>query len=114
MEVLSQGRSAVFREPTGPSGVVLEDRPRSEPEDGYVAVSVRASGLNHLDLWVASGALPQVSAEVLAHRIQCVVRVDASAELKACPVPVLYLQGSRDFVVPGWNAPHIKRLRPDV
>ena len=56
MEVLSQGTSAVFREPTGPTGVVIEDRPRTEPADGYVAVSMRAAGLNHLDLWVASGA----------------------------------------------------------
>ena len=56
MEVLSQGRSAVYREPKGPAGVVIEERPRTEPEEGAVAVTIRASGLNHLDLWLASGA----------------------------------------------------------
>jgi len=56
VRVLSEGRCAVFREPSGPSGVKLEERPLTEPAEGMVAVDIRAAGLNHLDLWMVSGA----------------------------------------------------------
>ncbi|HKF77694.1 MAG TPA: zinc-binding dehydrogenase [Candidatus Dormibacteraeota bacterium] len=56
MDVLSQGRSAVFREPVGPRGVVVEERPRTPVREGAVAVAVRCAALNHLDLWLVSGA----------------------------------------------------------
>ena len=56
MEPLSQGRCAVFREPAGPSGIHLEERPRTEPGEGQVAVSIRTASVNHLDLWLAMGA----------------------------------------------------------
>jgi NADPH:quinone reductase-like Zn-dependent oxidoreductase len=54
--ILSQGRAAVWEEPTGPSGVHLRERARTEPEDGWVAVALRRAALNHLDLWLAHGA----------------------------------------------------------
>jgi NADPH:quinone reductase-like Zn-dependent oxidoreductase len=54
--VLSEGRCAVFREPSGPSGVKLEERPLTDPAAGLVAVDIRAASLNHLDLWMVSGA----------------------------------------------------------
>ena len=56
IEVLSQGRAAVFEEPTGPAGVRVRERPRSEPRPGYVAVGIQAASVNHLDLWLAHGA----------------------------------------------------------
>jgi NADPH:quinone reductase-like Zn-dependent oxidoreductase len=56
VEVLSQGRCAVFREATGPGGVVVEERPRTPVGEGSVAISIRAAALNHLDLWLVSGA----------------------------------------------------------
>jgi NADPH:quinone reductase-like Zn-dependent oxidoreductase len=55
-EILSQGRAAVWEEPSGPSGVHVRDRPRTEPEDGWVTVAVKRAALNHLDLWLAHGA----------------------------------------------------------
>ena len=54
--VLSQGRAAVYEEPTGPAGVRIRERPRSRPAPGTVAVGVRAASINHLDLWLAHGA----------------------------------------------------------
>jgi NADPH:quinone reductase-like Zn-dependent oxidoreductase len=54
--VLSEGRCAVFREATGPRGVVIEERPRTQVGKGSVAISIRAAALNHLDLWLVSGA----------------------------------------------------------
>ena len=56
LEVLSQGRSAVFEEPTGPSGVHVRERPRTAAGAGTVSIAIRAASINHLDLWLASGA----------------------------------------------------------
>ena len=56
MEPVSGGRAAVYREPKGPAGVRLEDLPRPERGPGYALVEMRAAGLNHLDLWLTSGA----------------------------------------------------------
>ena len=57
-------------------------------------------------------ALAPVTPEVLACRLRAVLDVDASAALRQCPVPLLYLRGARDFVVPRWNANDIQRLLP--
>ena len=56
MEYRSGGRCAVYREPKGPAGVHVEDWPEPEVPAGHVAVDIRCAGLNHLDLWLASGA----------------------------------------------------------
>ena len=56
MTPLSQGRAAVFEEPLGPEGVRVRERPKSDPGPGVKAVAVRAASINHLDLWLASGA----------------------------------------------------------
>jgi len=56
VDVLSQGRAAVFREPVGPRGVAVEERDRTAVREGQVAVAVRTAALNHLDLWLVSGA----------------------------------------------------------
>ena len=56
VEVLSQGRVAVYEEPTGPAGVRIRERARTEPRPGAVAVAIRAASINHLDLWLAHGA----------------------------------------------------------
>ena len=56
VEVLSQGRAAVFEEPSGPSGIRLRERPVTKPKRGHVAVDIRAASINHLDLWLAHGA----------------------------------------------------------
>lgn len=56
IEVLSQGRAAVYEEPIGPAGVRIRERPTTEPKPGHVAVAIRAASINHLDLWLAHGA----------------------------------------------------------
>lgn len=48
-------QAAVFHEHGAPAVVVTEERPRPEPGPGEVRMRVRASGLNHLDLWVRRG-----------------------------------------------------------
>src|SRR5947209_2667392 len=54
--VFSEGRAAVFEEPSGPAGVRVRERPRTQPRDGQVEVRIKAASLNHLDLWLAHGA----------------------------------------------------------
>ena len=66
MEVLSQGKAAVYEEPTGPAGVRIRERPRTEPKPGAVAVAVQAASINHLDLWLAHGAQRVTPPRVIA------------------------------------------------
>jgi len=56
VDVLSQGKAAVFNEPIGPRGVIVEERERTSVRTGQVAVAIRSAALNHLDLWLISGA----------------------------------------------------------
>ncbi|TMC86817.1 MAG: zinc-binding dehydrogenase [Chloroflexi bacterium] len=39
IEVLSQGRAAVYEEPSGPAGVRVRELPRTDPKPGHVAVA---------------------------------------------------------------------------
>jgi NADPH:quinone reductase-like Zn-dependent oxidoreductase len=48
-------RAAIFHEHGGPEVVRIEDVPRPEPGPGEVLVRVKASAMNHLDLWVRRG-----------------------------------------------------------
>jgi pimeloyl-ACP methyl ester carboxylesterase len=59
-------------------------------------------------------ALSAVAPEVLARRLRAVLTVDAAEELTRCQVPLLYLRGTRDFVVPRWNAADTQRLLPSA
>lgn len=72
---------------------------------GYSSPELRAS---------VAEAIAAVTPEVLAFRIREVMNVDASAQLRRCPVPVLYLRGRRDFVVPKHNAREIARISNKV
>lgn len=57
-------------------------------------------------------AIGAVRPEVFSHRVKEVLRVQVADKLAACPVPVLYLRGSRDLVVPGRNLREIRELLP--
>ena len=48
-------RAAVFHENGGPDVIRAEDVALPEPPAGWVRLRVRASALNHLDLWVRRG-----------------------------------------------------------
>jgi NADPH:quinone reductase-like Zn-dependent oxidoreductase len=52
-------RAVRIHEDGGPEVLVLEDAPDPEPGPGEVLVHLRASALNHLDVWVRKG-LPSV------------------------------------------------------
>lgn len=59
-------------------------------------------------------ALIDVRPEVIAHRVRSTLTVNVIPELNACNVPLLYLRGNRDFVVPGQNLNEIAALCPTL
>ncbi len=61
---------------------------------------------------VLAEAMSQVSAEALRSRIRAVLSVDASAELKAVDVPLLYLLAEHDQVVPVSALEKIRQVFP--
>jgi len=56
----------------------------------------------------------QVPSTTLAARVREVLLADARAALAACPAPVLYLAGTRDFVVPRRNVADVLRYAPST
>jgi pimeloyl-ACP methyl ester carboxylesterase len=59
-------------------------------------------------------SLQKVSPEVLACRLTEVFNVDYSGALRTCPVPLLYLAGARDRLVPHSYLQTIQAIRPDA
>lgn len=59
-------------------------------------------------------ALSSVKPEVFAYRLREVIKVNVEAELATCNLPVLYMHGKRDFLVPSANFERIKKIKPDV
>jgi len=55
-----------------------------------------------------------VQSDVMASRVRMVFRVDARQSLRASNVPIIYLKGTSDLVVPGWNARAIQQIVPAV
>jgi pimeloyl-ACP methyl ester carboxylesterase len=53
-----------------------------------------------------------VTPAVLAARARAILAVDATNALSACRVPILYLSGSRDFIVPKRNHQGIQCIQP--
>jgi NADPH:quinone reductase-like Zn-dependent oxidoreductase len=90
IEILSQGRAAVFEEPTGPAGVRVRELPRTEPKPGRVAVQVRAASINHLDLWLAHGAQRVKPPRVIAADGAGVVQASGDPAWKAGDEVVIF------------------------
>jgi pimeloyl-ACP methyl ester carboxylesterase len=59
-------------------------------------------------------ALRQVDPGVLAGRMREIFAVDAREDLRRCPVPVLYIYGTRDRLVRRGSRRRIAALRPDA
>ena len=61
-----------------------------------------------------AATLARVPSRILAARARTVLAVDARDCLRKCPCPVLYVAGSRDRVVPHWNAKDVVRELPST
>lgn len=90
LPISSEGRAAVFEEPTGPAGVHLRERPRTSGAPGTVAITIRAASINHLDLWMASGAQRVTPPRVIAADGAGVVQADATGHWKPGDEVVVY------------------------
>lgn len=55
-----------------------------------------------------------VTAEVMAARAREIIAVDGEAALTACRVPLLYIGGARDRLVPEHNRRRIEQIKPSV
>ena len=58
--------------------------------------------------------LHKVSPSVLADRVRSILHVNASNALIHCPVPILYLTGTKDLIVRKKCLGDIYRFRPDI
>jgi pimeloyl-[acyl-carrier protein] methyl ester esterase len=58
--------------------------------------------------------IASVPPEVMAGRARAILNVDVTKELRTCPVPVLYLQGTKDHLIPRSMATRMQRIRPDM
>src|SRR5438874_13814236 len=90
IEVLSQGKAAVYEEPIGPAGVRIRERPTTQPKPGYVAVAIKAASLNHLDLWLAHGAQRVPPPRVIAADGAGVVKASGDPRWKPGDEVVVY------------------------
>jgi pimeloyl-ACP methyl ester carboxylesterase len=61
---------------------------------------------------LAVQAVSRVHSSVLAHRVRAVHRVDVEKQLASCPLPVLYLRGQHDRVVPASAMRRVLRACP--
>ena len=57
-----------------------------------------------------AAAITEAGGEVLTCRLQEILRVDATSDLRRVRVPILSLQATRDWIVPGWNGREIERI----
>jgi len=66
--------------------------------------------------WLAlkTEALSDIRPAVIARRVREVLKVNVLRELKSCPVPILYLRGDRDRLVPSHNLREIVAARPET
>jgi pimeloyl-[acyl-carrier protein] methyl ester esterase len=56
----------------------------------------------------------RVPSRILAARARVILALDARDYLRECPRPVLYVAGSRDRIVPSWNAEEVVRELPSA
>lgn len=63
---------------------------------------------------LVSLALAGVQPRVLAHRLRAVLLADVRANLRACEVPILYLQAKHDWAVHSHNGADVKACSPGV
>lgn len=61
-----------------------------------------------------SSEMQKVSPGVLSARMEVIFNVNAMDALRDCKVPLIYLRGTRDFVVPKRNLRDILSVRPEV
>ncbi len=86
---------------------------RLYPRYARIKAKLRARGDRELNELLAE-AVSKIKPQVLANRIRCILQVDVMRELSACDVPVLYLRGDRDLMVPRHNLTEMAKCLPSM
>jgi pimeloyl-ACP methyl ester carboxylesterase len=60
----------------------------------------------------ASRVIGSVPPAVLARRVRCVLSIDVREHLERCSIPLLYLRGAMDRLVPARTADELARRQP--
>jgi pimeloyl-ACP methyl ester carboxylesterase len=68
----------------------------------------------HHEVRRALEVVGSVAPGVLAARVREILRTDTADELAACQVPLLYLRGRQDRLVPDSAVERVRRARPDL
>ena len=58
--------------------------------------------------------LSRVPSSIVAARVRVILALDAREYVRDCALPVLYIAGSQDRVVPSWNAKEVARELPST
>jgi NADPH2:quinone reductase len=92
-------KAVVIYNAGGPENLVLEERQRPEPKEGWVLVKVKAFGLNRSELMTRKGYSPNVSfPRILGIECTGEVESDPSGELKPGQKVAAFMGGmGRDF-----------------
>lgn len=99
-------KAVIFRKTGGLENLEYTDVPKPKPGKGEVLVRIKACALNHLDLWILTGAVaPQIS---MPHILGC----DIAGEVAETGAGVKGLRvGIRVIIAPGirgGQSPHYK------
>ncbi len=90
-------------------GRILDVRPRSFINDSLMGKDCPENTRR----WIHA-TMPRLGREVISARVQAVLGVNVREELKSCQVPVLYIAGSRDWLIGKKCIDAIWLCRPDV
>lgn len=90
MSPRSEGRSAEYQEPSGPAGVRVVERRRTEVQEGEVAVAIRRASINHLDVFTTQGLQPTKPGTVICADGAGVVESSGSGRFRAGDEVVLF------------------------
>ena len=81
----------------------------------FVQAKALAGGYSNPDLRkLLAEAHRDVPPDVMAQRARSILAVDATAALRSVEVPLCYLRGARDHVVPASSLDLIRAVRPDI
>jgi pimeloyl-ACP methyl ester carboxylesterase len=97
-----------------PAVSVLAHTPIFRLYKPYKRLRRRLLGYSKEDLALRRQMDRLIHPKVIAHRVNTVFQTDVRESLRSCNIPMLYLKGNADWVVPAWNHRVIQRVYPQM
>lgn len=82
------------------------------PVVNFLLANSDGSGADFYDLFCR--VMRYSPPDVLAHRARAALQVDKTDALKACRLPLLFLEGMRDRLISRSAMRHVRKVRPDL